>query len=1112
MRFGCLPFGGPPLPFDVSESLQDLPDAALALALSEAAAGGSVLFVDATGGRIERLAALAAGFADGLEVLALPAWDTLPYDRTPPSPAVVGQRVHALARLAEAPEVRRLIVASARALLQRVPAPGHWGSARLRLAPGVAVDAEALRPTLAAFGYHVDEHVDRAGEVAMRGQVIDLFPGDAAGPVRVEVQEGVVATLHAFDPLTQRSVGELEELVLRPVVEAAPPAEQVEAEAERIAHPDAAGGDARVDGEADGRADEPPAPADPALLGASFFDYLGDVRVLVHPEAGHRLGDIEEEVAGAYEAALIAARVAGRGASLPKPARLYVRAKDVMSRLEALPGVAVSAGVAEAVPAARDVGELARQAGGGDGRVVIAAGAGARAVAAALKRRGVAAGVAGSWREAAGADGPVCVGLDVAEGFARDGLRVLAAPGALRRGGRAAGSGERQGAGFTVEEPPRVSDIVVHAEHGVCQLTGLRTVGDEERLALAFHEGTELLVPVSDLSRLWRYGSEAGRVTLDRLHGEAWHKRRAEIEAEVAETAAALAAAAAERARTKAPAIKPGTGYSRVVERFAYAPSPDQAAAIEAVLADLAAGRPMDRLVCGDVGFGKTEVAIRAAAAVALAGYQVAIVAPTTVLARQHLDVFRRRLAGTGVRVEPLLRGAAGAGAKAVRAGLADGSIGVVVGTEAIASDKVAFKKLGLVVIDEEQRFGDADKRKLTRLRDGRAVHAMVMSATPIPRTLQAAMVGLRDISTIATAPVRRQPTRTFVLPWSEAAVREALTREHRRGGQSFVVAPRIEDLGPLEEALRAWAPELSLATAHGRLKPEVLEEMVAAFAAGETDVLLATNIIEAGLDIPRANTILITGPHRFGLSQLHQMRGRVGRGARRGLAYVLTDPAVPLPAPTARRLRTLEMAEGLGAGFAIAAADMDARGAGELFGEKQAGHVHAIGTELYQHILGRELARIEGAGSAGGGAGAACGGDGADPGRVCAGAECAAGVVPAARAVGERGGVEDFVAELEDRFGPAPAAAGGLIDLARLAAWCRGHGVTRVDAGPKAVALTAGAAAAALAGQLGAEAKGERVLLHVAGATGEERLAGFAGVPGGGTLTGMAGGGRPFR
>ncbi len=1068
------------MPLDNPDVSATLPDAALALALTEAAATGTVLFVDATGARIDRLAAMAARFAPELEILLLPAWDTLPYDRTPPSPSVMGQRVHALARMAEAPEATRLVLTSARALLQRVPAPAHWNEAVLRLATGDTLESDAVLTRLAEFGYHVDETVDRVGEVAMRGHVIDLFPGNAALPVRIELEDGRIEHLHIFDPRTQRSVDRIGQLVLRPVVEAEPPPEQIIAEADRIANP----GLAQADTEA--VPDVEAVPADPAKLQASLFDYLREPMALVHPEALQRLADIEEEVAGAYDAALTAARAAGRGASLPKPARLYLSARSAGTRLDLLADAArpivARLAAAQPLPPARDLAGLAAQLNE-PGQAVVAAGPHGRAIAAALKRRGTTVTMAPDW-PAALASTPSCLDLDIPEGFVRDGLRVLAAPPALVR---APGAGPS--ASLPLEEPPRLSDIVVHGEHGVCRLAGLRRVGEEERLALAFHEGTELLVPIGDLAQLWRYGSEAGHVSLDRLHGEAWHRRRAEIEAEITATAESLAAAAAARARTKAPAIKPAAGYARVVERFAFALSPDQAAAIDAVLADLAAGRPMDRLVCGDVGFGKTEVALRAAAATALAGHQVAIVAPTSVLARQHLETFRRRLSGTGIRVEPLLRGATGAAAKPIRDGLADGSIGIVVGTQAVASDKVRFAKLGLVVIDEEQRFGDADKRKLATLRAGQGVHVLVMSATPIPRTLQAAMVGLRDISVIATPPVRRQPTRTFVLPFTEAVVREALLREHGRGGQTFVVAPRIEDLAPLEAALGSWLPKLSVAMAHGRLKPEVLEQRVAGFAAGETDILLATNIIEAGLDIPRANTILITGPHRFGLAQLHQMRGRVGRGTRRGLAYVLTDPGVAFAPPTARRLRTLETIEGLGAGVAIAAADMDSRGAGELFGDKQAGHVHAIGTELYQSLLARELARIEGCP--------------AEPPRPELHLELEGRIpeeyVPESNLrldlyrrlsrLGTAAEADDFAAELEDRFGDIPPALAALLDEARLRAWCRDHAVLRVDAGPKAIALTAAHDSAPLAAQLGGEAKNDRVILHPNGTTPASRL-----------------------
>ncbi len=1051
-------------------TLPDKPDSALAYALAEAAAGRALLFVDATGSRLEQLAAMAGAFRPDLEILTLPAWDTLPYDRVAPSPAVVGQRVRALARLAEAPDLPRLVLTSARALLQRVPAPAHWATALMSFAPGDELVEEDVRNRLAEFGYAVDEHVDRPGEVAMRGQVIDLFPGDTALPARIELEGSRVAGLHHFDPVSQRRLDDLDRLVVRPVVEGEPPPEQVEAAADRIANPD----------EAEQQLETVPIIPPPAgQLESGLFEYLGDMPVVVHPDAAARMLDIEAEVADAYQAAVVAGRVTGQGAAIPRPNALYRQAASVSSELAERDAVEFGGFEAEPLPTPRDLGELVKQIrAAGDARVLLAADSQVTEVTAALKRRRVK-------------DAVTALAFDLhGPGFASGQVHVLSAPARLLRP-----AGSAHNSGLVLEEPPRLSDIVVHGEHGVCRLKALRMVGEEERLALEFYEGTELLVPHGDLAQLWRYGSEAGHVPLDRLHGDAWHRRRDEIEAQVIETAEALAAAATRRANTKAPTIEPSPAYTRVVERFPYPPTPDQDAAIEAVLADLAAGRPMDRLVCGDVGFGKTEVALRAAAAAALAGYQVAIVAPTTVLARQHLETFRRRLAGTGLRVEPLLRGAAGAGAATVREGLADGSIGVVVGTQAIASDKVRFKRLGLVVIDEEQRFGDADKRKLAALKSGRGtVHTLVMTATPIPRTLQSAMVGLRDVSVIATPPVRRQPTRTFLLPWSEAIVREALGREHGRGGQSFVVAPRIEDLAPLEAQIRRWLPNLSLAVAHGKLKPERLEELVAGFTGGDADVLLATNIIEAGLDIPRANTILITGPHRFGLAQLHQMRGRVGRGVRRGMAYVLTDPGLQLGGPTARRLRTLETMEGLGAGVSIAAADLDTRGAGDLFGNVQAGHVHAIGTELYQRLLARELARIEGRPP-----------EPAPPtlhleieGRI------PDGYVPESNLrldlyrrlsrIMTLDDAEDFAAELADRFGEPPPATACLLDEARLRAWCVTAGVSQVDAGPKATAFTLADAdaAVALARRLpDATAKERRVLIQVGQRTPAERLRG---------------------
>jgi transcription-repair coupling factor (superfamily II helicase) len=434
------------------------------------------------------------------------------------------------------------------------------------------------------------------------------------------------------------------------------------------------------------------------------------------------------------------------------------------------------------------------------------------------------------------------------------------------------------------------------------------------------------------------------------------------------------------------------------------------------------------------------------------------------VLARQHLENFRKRLAGTGLRIEPLFRGGSGGADTAVQQGLADGSVSIVIGTQALASDKLRFARLALVVIDEEHRFGDEDKRRLSGLetRNG-AVHTLVMTATPIPRTLQTALVGLRDISVIATAPVRRQPVRTYVLPFDATLLREALLREHGRGGQSFMIAPRIEDLAPLERMLREHVPALSVATVHGRMKPEALENLVSSFAS---------------------NTILITGPDRFGLAQLHQMRGRVGRSERRGFAYLLTDPGRTLAAPTLKRLHTLESMEALGAGMMVAIADLDMRGAGDLFGVAQAGHVQAIGTELYQHILAAELARLQGQ---------------SPPSPRPELHTEVAGRIPAdyvpesnlrlelyrrlAR-VQDADAADALVEEITDRFGDIPPELAKLISLARLQVWCAAHGVLRLDAGPKAVALTLADPEAAhrLAATLAcAEIRNDRVVLPMA-------------------------------
>ena len=428
----------------------------------------------------------------------------------------------------------------------------------------------------------------------------------------------------------------------------------------------------------------------------------------------------------------------------------------------------------------------------------------------------------------------------------------------------------------------RLGDVVVHEEHGIGRVDGLQklatgTATESEGLHLEYAGGAKRILPLEEADRLWRYGADADAVTLDRLDGSSWTKRREAIDSAIAESARALAALAKERAGKTAPVLEAPPGdYERFAAGFGFTETTDQARAIDAVRQDLARGTPMDRLIVGDVGYGKTEVAMRAAAIVALCGKQVAIAAPTTVLVRQHLDNFSRRFEPFGIRVAGLSRLSTAAEKKAVKSGLKDGSISIVIGTGAIAGADVTFKDLALVAVDEEQRFGAVDKRKLRDLGCG---HVLTLTATPIPRTLQMALVGLQDVSLIATPPARRQPIRTALSSFDPTTLRTALLRERSRGGQSFVVVPRIEDMAQMAARLADLVPDLTVRQAHGKMAATEIDEAMVAFAAGAGDILLATNIIEAGLDVPRANTMVVWRADRFGLAQLHQLRGRVGRG-----------------------------------------------------------------------------------------------------------------------------------------------------------------------------------------------------------------------------------------
>jgi transcription-repair coupling factor (superfamily II helicase) len=952
----------------------------------------------------------------GAPLFFVPSSDALPGDVAPASPANVGARVAALHALRMAQQVadrpRLACVASGEAAARLYPPPGSFDVALPRIAVGDALTMEQLSAMLAEVGYFADDRVDEPGEMAVRGEVVDIFPADAGLPARIEIADGFVASIRAYDPVTQRSVEELEALEI-------------------------------------GRAAEPPIANATSILahvprGAILFSEKADKRrrrylQLASDAARGRNGKIEAVSEGEWSTALIG----WREVTLDRRFEPVPHFAETRSPLAALARFAKPLLANRALILAGSERDL-------------------RFLRTRVARRlGLDMATLADWPEALamppGSAGALEMPAD--GGFVGDGLVLVAAADLL--GSRALHDGTtpaNAGAWLLGGSEVGIGDVVVHEDHGVGIVSGLDQApqaGGEggEMIALEYAGGSRRLVAVDEADRIWRYGGDADAVTLDKLDGSSWLKRRGEISAAIAESAKALSELAEARAKLTAPVLDPDPGaYERFASGFPFNETADQARAIAAVRSDLASGKPMDRLIVGDVGYGKTEVALRAAALAALAGHQVVVAAPTTVLVRQHLSSFQRRFEGTGLAVASLSRLSSAAEKKAVKAGLADGSIHIVIGTGAVMAKGVSYARLGLVVIDEEQRFGATDK---ARLRGAGDIHLLSLSATPIPRTLQMALVGLQQISIIATPPARRQPIRTSLDRYDDNRIRTALLREKGRGGQSFVVVPRIEDMAPIAAKLRKAVPDLTLIEAHGKMPAAEIDAAMVDFAEGQGDILLATNIIEAGLDVPRANTMIVWRADRFGLAQLHQLRGRVGRGGRRGQVILLTSDEEAIGERTLKRLRTLSTFDRLGAGFAISAQDLDMRGAGDLLGETQSGHMKLIGIDLYQHLLGQALREARGEAEERWTPELNLGTQGALPESWIPDAGVRLALYVRLSRLASEAEINAFEEELIDRFGPLPEPAAALMTSAMLRDAAKTARIARIDAGPVAIALT---------------------------------------------------------
>ena len=962
--------------------------------------GGRAVFIAADEQAMRALTDAARWFAPDLTVIEFPAWDCLPYDRASPHLSVSARRLAALHQLQAqgtgGGTGAQLLVTTINAALQRVLTPFRIREAVRELKPGTAIGHESLTALLQRQGYSRTDTVIDTGEYAVRGSIFDIFPAGLDQGVRLDFFGDEIETLRLFDPNTQRTTKGIEGHLLLPASEALLDEESIKRF--RTRYRERFGANATQDplyqAVSEGRRLAGMEHWLPLLEDrlATLFDHLAaDDLVVVDAAAlqaaDERLTDIADYHRQRSEAGgPNATRPAGSFRPLP-PDALYLTESEFAATRESRPihrsvifaepesdksvafGFRSARDFAPERSAGANVYEAAaahfKALGKSGKRPLLAAysdGSLSR-ISSILAEAGVTMKTAESWQDALGRSAPkssgcqpVAMVLPLDTGFANDELELVTEQDLLgdrlvRRRKR-----KKDADAFLAElQALGAGDLVVHLDHGIGRYLGLEPIpvgqSQHDCVALEYAGGDKLYIPVENIDVLSRYGSSDEGATLDRLGGEAWQKRRSRLKERIQAIAGELMATAAARALRHAPVLEPDeSAYRQFVDRFGWDETEDQEQAIEDVLRDLSEGKPMDRLICGDVGFGKTEVALRAAFVAAMNGRQVALVAPTTLLARQHYQGFVERFAGFPLKVGRLSRLVPPKEMKETREGLANGTMDIVIGTHAILSKSTQFKNLGLVLVDEEQRFGVTHKEKLKQLRAD--VHVLTLTATPIPRTLQMAMTGLRELSTIQTPPVDRLAVRTYVMEWDDMTMREALLREHHRGGQSFVVVPRIADMEPLEEWFGKHAPEIKFVTAHGQMSPTEVEERMSAFYDKRYDVLLSTTIVESGLDIPSANTIIIHRADRFGLAQLYQLRGRVGRAKLRAYAYLTTEKNVALNEVAEKRLKVLGDLDSLGAGFRLASHDLDIRGAGNLLGDEQSGHIKEVGFELYQSML----------------------------------------------------------------------------------------------------------------------------------------------------------------
>ena len=1051
------------------------------------------------------------------DIMLFPAWDCLPYDRVSPNGAITGARLKALAEIHGDPNRRRIILTSINAWLQRLPPPEYFDGASLFINLGANLSQKELIAFAAHNAYRRCDTVREAGEFAVRGGIVDVFPPGYDDPVRIDFFDTHIETIKRFDASTQRSHGTIQSLNLHPVHELMLNDDTIKTFRRRYLELFGAVGstDPLYQSISEGRHH----PGMEQMLPLFHHElvplsaYTKTAPILIEPDVPAAMAERLEQIEDFYASRLVQNENGGSIWRPLAPSSLYLDAaawaeqgSDTprhqiaqFSKQEASADVGFDAGgksapiyhgVVTAAKTARDTPPSAAPPSTSPPSLIVA-----EAIARLRKTSAVvlAAYTVGAHRrmdEMIAEHLPPDINITpvdditnlkkgmvvstvwpIDNGFTVPNLVVITEKDIYGNRIARPQTRHRKGADFLREVSSLAAgDLVVHVDHGIGRYEGLEKITtssqtggniDHDCLLLIYAGGDKLFLPVENIDLLSRYGGEgAGDGQLDRLGGGAWQARKSRIKGRIKDIAEQLIKIAASREISKAEPIIPNPGtYAEFCQRFPYAETDDQMDTIDDVMADLCSGRVMDRLICGDVGFGKTEIALRAAFVVAMAGFQVAVVTPTTLLARQHGKSFTDRFKGFPVKIGVLSR-MTGAGASArLKKDIDSGECQVVIGTHALLSTSITYSNLGLVIVDEEQNFGVSQKEKLKSLRGD--IHVLTLSATPIPRTLQMALSGVREMSIIATPPVDRLAVRTSIGPWDGVVLAEAIRRERFRGGQVFCVCPRIEQLGRIHDRLQKIVPESRIITAHGQMPAAELDLAMTRFGEGEADILLSTNIIESGIDIPSANTMIINRSDMLGLSQLYQLRGRVGRGRQRAYAYLTIDENRILTPNAKRRLEVMQTLDALGAGFTLSSYDLDIRGAGNLLGDEQSGHVREVGVELYQDMLKDAVAVAK------------MGGDGGEvaetpwspvinmgtavliPDDYVKDLTVRLSLYRRVASMENPDDLDQLSVELVDRFGAMPEEVKNLLDTISIKMLCRMAHIEKVDAGPKGLSLS---------------------------------------------------------